>query len=171
MTTTIASSDSTTPVHPTEKSPQRRGHLRIIVSAALVVVAVIVVAVFALSGGSATKAKPNQVQATETDALINLSSNTAKVGQVTFQITNKGTQPHEFVVFRTDVAAGNLPLLSNGRVNEDSTLLHNVIDSGGDIAPGSSATFGANLAAGHYVVVCNLPLHYRLGMHADFIVK
>ena len=29
----------------------------------------------------------------------------------------------------------------------------------------------ATLAAGNYVVVCDVPGHYQLGMHAAFIVK
>src|SRR5437763_112186 len=35
---------------------------------------------------------------------------------------------------------------------------------------GQTMTLAITLAPGHYAVVCNLPGHYRMGMHQDFTV-
>ena len=40
-----------------------------------------------------------------------------------------------------------------------------------DIAGGKSKKLTANLKAGHYVLICNLPGHYKGGMRSDFTVK
>ena len=40
-----------------------------------------------------------------------------------------------------------------------------------NIAPGTGADLTANLSAGTYAVVCNLPGHYGQGMHADLTVE
>jgi len=169
MSATIETNTASTEAPAGPQAPRRRrGWL---VGAAIGIVALIVVLAFALSGGSGTKTPANQVGATLRDKGIQLAAVSANAGDVSFRVTNRGTVPHEFVVFGTDAAANNLPLGDDGAVNEDAASMHNVIDSGGDIAPGHSATFHANLPAGHYVVVCNLPGHYKLGMHTDFTVK
>ncbi|MGZ4189647.1 MAG: plastocyanin/azurin family copper-binding protein [Actinomycetota bacterium] len=35
---------------------------------------------------------------------------------------------------------------------------------------GTSKTLTITLKPGHYALVCNLPGHYRMGMHQDFVV-
>jgi len=45
-----------------------------------------------------------------------------------------------------------------------------VFDSGDNVAVGTTKLFHTALAAGHYVLVCNLPGHYKLGMHTAFTV-
>jgi uncharacterized cupredoxin-like copper-binding protein len=45
------------------------------------------------------------------------------------------------------------------------------MDSGSSLAPGETRVLGANLDPGTYVIVCNLPGHYRLGMHQTITVK
>ena len=39
------------------------------------------------------------------------------------------------------------------------------------IAAGETATLTVELEPGHYVIVCNLPVHYSKGMRADFDVR
>ena len=41
---------------------------------------------------------------------VSLSRPVAEAGAVTFQITNKGTMAHEFLVVRTDYPDGEIPL-------------------------------------------------------------
>ena len=44
---------------------------------------------------------------------------TIKAGQVTFHVSNDDTSDtHEFVIFKTDLAPGNLPLDDSGNVDE-----------------------------------------------------
>ena len=95
---------------------------------------------------------------------------TAPAGPVTFHIKNGGTTLHEFVVVRTDLSAGKLPVASSApEVDEDSEDLTSV-DEVENIAAGSTADLKVDLPAGHYVVICNVPGHYSAGMHTDFTV-
>jgi uncharacterized cupredoxin-like copper-binding protein len=90
-------------------------------------------------------------------------------GRHTFAVTNLGTEPHEFVVLRTDLAAASLPR-AGSKVNEASPLLHVVAESGRAIRPGATRSVPATLRPGHYVVLCDLPAHYGLGMRVDITV-
>lgn len=92
---------------------------------------------------------------------------TAPAGSVTFAVANKGTQIHEFVVVKTDLKADALPV-ANNKIDE-STLTP--VDEIEDIAAGATPTLTVDLAAGHYVLLCNIETHYAQGMHADFDVK
>ncbi len=89
-------------------------------------------------------------------------------GHHTIALTNNG-QGHELLLFRTDVAATALPVDANGDVIEDSPLLHKVLDSGNALE--SNQSLPVTLDPGHYVAVCNLPTHYRLGMRRDITVS
>lgn len=105
-----------------------------------------------------------------------------RAGHHVFAVTNNGSVPHEFVLFRTTLPANQLPVKPDGDVNEDSPLLHDVADSGPSLATGQGRSvpvvYDANaskprpgpLTPGHYVAVCNLPGHYRLGMRLDITV-
>jgi uncharacterized cupredoxin-like copper-binding protein len=56
-------------------------------------------------------------------------------------------------------------------VNEESPQLTSVADSGDALKPGATQSFNTdNLSPGHYVAVCNLPGHYRLGMKLNITV-
>ena len=85
-------------------------------------------------------------------------------GHHTIALTNNG-QGHELLLFRTDLGATALPVDTNGDVIEDSPMLHKVLDSG--TALESNQSLAVTLDPGHYVAVCNLPGHYRLGMRLD----
>jgi uncharacterized cupredoxin-like copper-binding protein len=92
---------------------------------------------------------------------------TASAGSVTFNVANKGAQIHEFVVVKTDLKADALPVVDN-KIDE-STLTP--VDEIEDIAAGATPTLTVDLAAGHYVLLCNIETHYSQGMHADFDVN
>lgn len=111
------------------------------------------------------------VVATTTNFRIE-TPHTLRAGRHTFAYTNRGSVPHEFLLFRTDLPANSLPLKSDGDVDEESPLLHNIVDSGNATPPGGSAAVPAKeaLVPGHYVAVCNLPAHYHLGMWLNVTV-
>jgi uncharacterized cupredoxin-like copper-binding protein len=92
---------------------------------------------------------------------------TAAAGPVSFAVTNKGTQVHEFVVVKTDTKADALPVADN-KIDE-STLTP--VDEIEDIQVGATPTLDVTLDAGHYVLLCNIETHYEQGMHADFDVS
>jgi len=94
-------------------------------------------------------------------------------GRHTFALTNGGSVPHELLLFRTDLAANALPTGPDGNVIEDSPLMQKVVDSGNATNPGGSESVPTSqpLTSGHYVAVCNLPGHYRLGMRLNVTVS
>ncbi|HEX4490335.1 MAG TPA: sulfocyanin-like copper-binding protein [Acidimicrobiia bacterium] len=102
---------------------------------------------------------------------ITLSRTTVNDGKIGFDVHNDASIGHEFVVFKTDLPADQLPLGKDGDVIEDSPELKDVVDSGSALKPGSSRALFAHLEAGHYAVVCNLPGHYHDGMHLDLVVR
>jgi Sulfocyanin (SoxE) domain len=110
------------------------------------------------------------VNATEKDFAIALDTSTAGSGQVDFEITNEGPSTHEFVVFETDLAPDALPLNKDGDVDEEGKGVTH-IDEVEDIASGSTESLDVSLETGGYVVICNLPGHYKLGMHAPLTVS
>ena len=95
------------------------------------------------------------------------ASATAVAGPVTFAVTNKGTQVHEFVVVKTDTKASALPVVDH-KVDESSLT---AVDEIEDIAVGASPTLDVTLEAGHYVLLCNIESHFEQGMYADFDVS
>ena len=104
------------------------------------------------------------------DYSITMSSKLSS-GSHTFGITNDGKQPHELVVFRTDLPADSLPVDADGRVDEESSQLENVADSGNPLKVGGSEALPTKLDPGHYVAVCNIADHYQRGMQLNITVK
>jgi hypothetical protein len=88
-------------------------------------------------------------------------------GAHTIALTNHG-QGHELLLFRTDLGAAALPVDTNGDVIEDSPVLQKVLDSGSAL---EYSSLPVSLDPGHYIAVCNLPGHYRLGMRLAITVS
>ena len=116
----------------------------------------------ALSGASkvnvilATKSKPFDLTPTPARA---------GKGKVTFVVSNKGVGlDHEFVVLKTNLPPTKLKVkgskaVETGRVGK---LL--------PLKPGQTKTLTLTLAPGKYVLICNLPGHYKAGQRAAFRV-
>ncbi|MDH5228723.1 MAG: cupredoxin domain-containing protein [Gammaproteobacteria bacterium] len=102
---------------------------------------------------------------------------TVKAGPVTLSIQNRGREPHEFVLMRTDQPYNRLPLKSAGGIDEDKA--GSVISEVEDIGPKDKRIMKVNLAPGTYALICNmvemeegqLEQHYSMGMHASLVVK
>jgi uncharacterized cupredoxin-like copper-binding protein len=102
---------------------------------------------------------------------IVLPTATLTPGQETFAITNVGTITHELLVFRPDVAPAQFPLTADGRINEDASAMH-LLSDGDDVDPGKSQTRTVDLSApGTYLLVCNLPGHFKAGMFTVVTAK
>jgi uncharacterized cupredoxin-like copper-binding protein len=110
------------------------------------------------------------VGATEVDFSITLDDTDLPTGETTFDISNEAEQTHEFVVIKTDLPADQLPTDDNGDVDEEGSGIEPV-DEVEDIEAGTTQNLTVNLDAGNYVAICNLPGHYRQGMHAAFTVS
>jgi len=122
----------------------------------------------AACGGSATSGgNASDVSVTLKDFAISANPSSADAGTITFDITNDGPSTHEFAVVRSDLAQAALPV-EGGEIPEDKI---DVVDEAEDIAPSTSTSLTVQLSAGTYVLICNLPGHYQLGMHSAFTVR
>ena len=96
---------------------------------------------------------------------------TVPAGRVTFVALNHGRRTHELVVLTDGSAstAGTRPVGPGGRIDETGSLGEASADcaaGGGEgVPPGSASWFTVDLGPGSYELVCNLPNHYRDGMH------
>ena len=138
---------------------------------ATAVVSVLLLAACGTAGGTgASTTNPNgrTVNATLTDSKIVLDQITVPSGKITFNVKNAGTMVHEVVVLKTDVAADKIAPDPDepGKMSEEGSQ-----GESGDLNPTEAKTFTLDLQPGNYVLICNQPAHYLLGMHIAFIVK
>ncbi|MGH3136656.1 MAG: hypothetical protein ACRDPV_09215 [Gaiellaceae bacterium] len=116
---------------------------------------------------------------------------TVEAGTVTFAVTNVGELTHEFIVYSNldDVATGNLPI--NTEEDVADLVEENIIGAApyatppivpSDKEPGAAdhripgggwgAELTVDLAAGKYILLCNLPGHYTGGkQYSAFTVE
>ena len=143
------------------------------VATLLLIMAIVIIVALAVrpSGGITVPKGYSVVHLTTTDFAIQ-APKTLPAGKYEVIVTNRGAQAHEIVMWATHVPSRSLPLEKSGDVNEDASPLgESVLDTGSSLDPGESRVLFAELSQpGHYVLVCNLPKHYRLGMHEDLVV-
>jgi uncharacterized cupredoxin-like copper-binding protein len=88
-------------------------------------------------------------------------------GRIVFDTVNTAAElVHEIEVFSGATNGAVLPVANSVADTTGLTL----IDEIEDIIPGASATLTIDLTPGTYLVVCNLPAHYELGMWAYITV-
>ena len=129
--------------------------------------AVMLMAALVACGGSGSgDGAGADVAVTIKDFSLAVEPGTFAPGDITFGIQNEGPSAHEFVIIRSDLEPGALPV-DNGLIPEDQVDL---VDEAEDIAPATNTTLSVDLAVGSYVLVCNLPGHYEAGVYAGFTV-
>jgi uncharacterized cupredoxin-like copper-binding protein len=98
---------------------------------------------------------------------------TTNAGTVKISAPNQGQLPHELVLFKTNRSPGSLPTLSNGEVDEEGLEAKGVESPGEieDVGPGETKSASLKLTPGTYVMICNLPGHYKQGMYGTVTVK
>jgi uncharacterized cupredoxin-like copper-binding protein len=112
-------------------------------------------------------AASRSVAVTLTDSSITLGQSSAPGGAITFKITNTGFVAHELVVLQTSIPQDQLPPdPSNPKIVQQPGY----VGMAGNIAANTSATLTLTLPAGPYVLICNMPNHYKDGMHIGFTV-
>ncbi|GBD21628.1 hypothetical protein HRbin28_02079 [bacterium HR28] len=90
-------------------------------------------------------------------------------GKVRFVAKNVGQLEHELIVLKTELAADQLPYNEKEQKAEEEQAGQVLGEIEPDeLPPGKSAEMTLDLAAGHYVLLCNLPEHYKNGMRIDF---
>ncbi len=101
------------------------------------------------------------------DDEITLDPGSVPGGRIVFDTVNTAAAlVHEIEVFSGATAGAVLPVANSVADTTGLTL----IDEIEDIVPGASATLTIDLTPGTYLVVCNLPAHYELGMWAYLTV-
>ena len=137
------------------------------------VVAIVALVVPACSGDD----EGGTVGVTLQEFSIATDTATAGAGDVVFEATNDGPDDvHEFVVFRTDLGAADLPTDENGAVVETGEGIE-LMGEIEDIAVGDTQSVTLALEAGNYVLICNIwdeseqESHYQEGMRTTLTVS
>ena len=107
------------------------------------------------------------VEVSLTEFSVAPAAETVAADGVTFRVANDGAVLHEFVVVRSDLASDALPVA--GGVADESQL--DVVGRIEQWGGGESRETALSLTAGKYLLICNLPGHYQLGMAAAFTVE
>jgi uncharacterized cupredoxin-like copper-binding protein len=110
-------------------------------------------------------AGPSIVNVQLSDFKIQPSRAAVPAGKVTFVAKNTGDEEHEMVVVRTNKAAGSLA----GGKSEASEA--GSVGEIGEFKAGGTERKAFNLKPGHYVLLCNVPGHYKAGMYTAFTVR
>ena len=139
-----------------------KGFFSVIVVAVCSVLAVSACGLGDLTGGQ-------QVAVTLDEYHVVLSQSAASAGKLTFKVHNSGREKHEFVILRTNLDSGSLPL-DGGKIKEDSSGVEHVDELDG-VAVGQDRNLTVDLKPGTYIFVCNIPGHAHQGMVARFTVQ
>jgi hypothetical protein len=91
----------------------------------------------------------------------------ATVAVTQLNIQNTGTSAHELKLIRTDLAPDALP--RNGTGVDEGQLT--IVAKATDLKRRDRKSLDVKLAPGRYVLICNVPGHYQLGMHTALEVK
>ena len=121
-----------------------------------------------------TACGPTKIDVALSTYKIEMSATSAKAGDIVFHVHNDATDlTHEFVIFRTDLPADQLPLNDEGAVDEEGPGVTHVDEV--EVEAGQAADLAVNLPAGNYVMICNIndnnEQHYMHGMYQAFTVK
>ena len=141
----------------------------------IVLLLAVVVLVGTACGGGGSSGTTVGVELREYEITPNKIS--APAGEVTFDITNAGAFVHEMQVVKTAVSVDQLPSDANGEFDA-SAADATVVKSANDIPAGATVRLVVQLAAGSYVLVCNMPAdategtpaHFSRHMYAPFVV-
>ena len=99
------------------------------------------------------------------DYRVILGVATAKPGTVRFGIKNEGGMEHSFELIRTDLPFDQLPT-ADAKAKEDG-----LVKQVQSLPVGKVSVVVVDLAAGKYVIICNVAGHYQLGMRAALTVQ
>ena len=109
------------------------------------------------------------VQVTEQEFSITPNPTSVAAGTVSFNVKNNGTLEHEFLVLGpTGLPPEGLPSDDGGNTVDEEEV--GVVAEDEGVPAGTSTTVTANLAAGNYVLICNIATHWSSGMRVAFTV-
>lgn len=134
---------------------------RLTLTAALIAAGVMAAALAAVPATEArTDATTVTVRLKEWKVIPSVSS--VRAGKATFVARNVGQLDHDLVVLRTNLAPGKLPV-AGARAKEVGRVGKTPV-----FRPGQTRRLTLTLKAGKYVLLCNVPGHYKAGMYVGF---
>ena len=94
---------------------------------------------------------------------ITASQSEIPAGEVTFTVTNEsGAMIHEMVLAPVTDAAASLPYIADEKRVDEEAAGH--LGEVADLEPGKAGALTVTLEPGSYLLFCNIPGHYALGM-------
>jgi uncharacterized cupredoxin-like copper-binding protein len=122
-------------------------------------------AITALAASTAFAAGGGPVAVTLKEFKVVPAPKSVTAGKVVFTVKNVGKVAHEMVVVKTNKAPGSLA----GSGSEASEVV--TVGKVQSLKSGKTAKLTLTLKAGKYVLLCNLPGHYKAGQYTAFVVK
>lgn len=126
---------------------------------------------FALAGcgdaGVSFQADEVQLVVEMTDFKVVPNVATVRAGETKIGVRNRGSQPHDLVVLRTDLAPDKVPYDAGKAKADESGLIARTKE----LRAGGTAAITAALEPGQYVLICNVAGHYGLGMRSALRVE
>jgi uncharacterized cupredoxin-like copper-binding protein len=121
---------------------------------------------------TSTSASGNTLTVKMADYSFTPANPTVKAGDVTISAPNGGQVEHELVLLKTNDNPASLPVNGN-EVDEDGLEAKGAESPGEitDVPPGQTKSGKFKLTPGKYVMICNVPGHYKLGMYGSVTVK
>lgn len=104
-----------------------------------------------------------------TEFTVTLRPTSGPAGPFGFFATNVGSAPHNLRIISTGLPVDGLPLTADG-LTVDETQVEVLSGFTQALQVGDQKPVGADLPAGRYVLICNVPTHYESGMHTEFEV-
>ena len=126
----------------------------------------IALTIAACAGAAETIPPDVDLAVTMKDYRVELSVDTVKAGTVKIGVRNAGGMEHSFELIKTDLPFDKLPTTGDAKAREDG-----LVKQVKSIGVGKVSVVTADLAAGNYVVICNVAGHYQLGMRAALAVR
>lgn len=119
-------------------------------------------------GGANTSSSSAGLVMRLTDNKIALERTSIPSGDVAVTVTNTGSIVHSVDLIKTDIPHDRLPADPKDKSRVQET---DIVKSAGQIQPGKSLSFTVRLEPGSYVILCNEPAHYLIGMHVPLTVE
>ena len=101
--------------------------------------------------------------------MVEPSVDSVPAGTVTFNVSSDGAIFHNLKVVATDLAPDALPLDDTGFAVDEEQVT--IVGSTADLEAGEAEELTVELEAGSYVLICNVPTHYDVGMTVAFTVE
>lgn len=141
---------------------------RVTILASIAILVLVACGGAAPTSGSAGGGAAGTVAVSLTDNMVTLGAANVAPGKVTFSVKNTGSVVHSLVVLKTNLTHDKIPADPQDASRADE---RGKVAGSGQIAAGETKEFTVDLSSGKYVVMCNEPAHYLVGMHTALTVN